>query len=399
MMDTKFWRQGQPQSREVSQAEIDRAAGLNYINAGPALSAGMKQAGLGTDAANQMVWAQKQAEYDSARRPGVVQIGTDGNATSFADPGLSAMEIDRAAVANAVSSNPSLSRFWDPPEVRAQRMAEQRQQRQAEQAPVNAMGFEGATFGEVNGQQVLVPQAGRYGAFMASTGGQGEMSQERAGQIQAARRQQAAMADQQQFQRDLALKTAPEQVKADASRYGADKRAASDRYVADQNARLAKQKAESEWRKLFDQETSNFNRNLQRAKGDYAKEKRTRDSIRKLAMMAEEGAVGNVVILPDGQQIPKGRVEEYLLTKKNLPTEFGDFNTWAQGRGVNMSPPQMARWQEQQPAAQPAPVEDKPFKSGYTRAQLDSVKDRPTAIARLRQAGDEDAARYLESRG
>lgn len=144
-----FWRQGAPSSREVSQAEVDRAMGLNYINASPTISRGMKAAGMTTDAANEMAWAQKRAEQDLAARPGVVQIGTDGQRHTFARSAPSVAEVDRTAMGNL---EPSYARFWQDPATRQERVS---------RAPRQSVGSAG-TYATINGRQMYVPKAGRY---------------------------------------------------------------------------------------------------------------------------------------------------------------------------------------------------------------------------------------------
>lgn len=152
-----FWRQGNPQSREVSQAEVDRAAGLNYIAAGPMLSAGMKRAGLNTDAANQMTWARKQAEYDLGQRPGLVQVGTDGQRHEFGPPGASAADVDRMAMENLGRTNPGYARFWQDPAERASSSPPRRSS-----VGAGDSGGSAGTYATINGRQMYVPKAGRY---------------------------------------------------------------------------------------------------------------------------------------------------------------------------------------------------------------------------------------------
>lgn len=391
----------------ASEGDIQRAQFLNYLKAPKPLQQAMQHYGHDSDAYRGIQNSMASAQEDMGIRQGTPEPARAWLASQQSPQGqVQAADLVQRTVGGLGPSHP-LTQMLNP-QAEAERVA-RRQQSRAEQTPVNARGVAGATFGEVNGQQMLVPQAGHYQEFqgaMAAEGLNGQMGvsrgrfeQARSARVrgqEAGRRQvkkEAAGAAQTAHERELALKTEPARITADASRY-----------TADQTARVNKQKAEAEWRKLFQQETGSFNRTLNREKINYDNEKRTRESIAQLAKMTEAEAVGDKVILPDGQVVPKGRVEEYLLTKKSLRPEFGDFETWAQSRGTNLTPPQMAQWQDQAaPVVQPkTPVAvdpNKTFKSGYTPAQLDAVTDRATAIKRLRDSGDEEGAVYLEGKG
>lgn len=190
-MDGQWWKQGNPQSREVSQQEIDRAQALNYNAAGPLLSAGMSRAGLGTDAANKMVWARKQAEWEASRRPGVVQIGTDPNANpglariptdgqtrTFAPSQPSALDLDRMAATKLVNDDPSYGRFWETPEQQQARRAERAASRGNDQARIDGQtplyrGMAGVGKGNVNGVDTLYPIAGHVGEYSQNMGAVG----------------------------------------------------------------------------------------------------------------------------------------------------------------------------------------------------------------------------------
>ena len=168
----------------ATEADIQRAQFLNYLKAPKPLQQAMQgtgamsrySMGVNTDAANQdafndLAWAQKQAEYDLARRPGVVQIGTDGQRQQFAAPAFTPAQLVEQTANNLP---PALSGFLSP-------QGEQQRQAARQQRPGGAAahdspdyrGMAGVGSGSVNGVETLYPKAGRtaeFGQSMAAAG-------------------------------------------------------------------------------------------------------------------------------------------------------------------------------------------------------------------------------------
>lgn len=431
-MNGMWWKQGAPKDREVSQAEVDRAQALNYNAAGPLLSAGMSRAGLGTDAANKMVWARKQAEWEASRRPGVVNIATDPNANpglariptdgttrTFAPTAPSQLQVDRMAATKLVNDDPAYGRFWETPEQQAATRAAAQASRGNSQARIDSQtptyrGMAGVGLGNVNGRAELYPIAGRVGEYSQNMGAVGLSGQGGTSVADYEGARAGLVAQQEQgrrgarFEAQKATKAANAQALA-LKQVDAD----AEKYKADATERATGLKVDREMNALFRQQLDKHDHDVRYIKGRYDKEQRTRNAIGRATRMLESGP-GTTVMMPDGTPVAKGQVEAYLLDKARLePGGMPPMEEYAANLGYDLTPPvnPYAAQPTTQAGAQPpgappatsaapaAGAPDQPFKSGYTRAQLDQVSDRPKAIARLRQAGDEEGARYLEGKG
>lgn len=393
--------------RNVSEAEVKKAEFLNFLRAPKEIQTAMSRFDPSSSGYNKMQNLAASARYDAeqanARSGAVRQVGTDGVIRNIAGSGGGATDgqVNRAF---AERLPPELTRALSPQgdADRAARRAERQPQ-----APVNAMGFEGATFGEINGQKVLVPQAGQYGRYMASTGGQGAISQEQAGQIQAGRQRQQALAEQQAFQRELTLKGEPERIRARATIGAATTKANADLDIANQRAREAGAKAE---RELYAESLRRHNNDIGRLKSEYQREqnKRKQDETNvrtRVGYIVKGLAKGQPLILPDGTQIPKEDVEGYFLAKHNINQPLPDFETWARdARGFDLNPPQNPFNPVAAAATPAAPSTAPDFKGIFGNGKTDeenfqALRSNPqakaTAVQRLREKGLNAQADYI----
>lgn len=166
--------------RDVSQSEINAAQFQNYLRAPQALQQAMRAVPHNSDAYYNLQNAVRSAEQDLAMAPGVVQVGTDGQRHQWAPPAASPDRITAGALSylppSTMRSN-AMARLVQPPgssEALAaglpsrQRTGPGAAFERGMQDPANARGIPGATFGEVNGVSMLVPEAGQYGKFRSS---------------------------------------------------------------------------------------------------------------------------------------------------------------------------------------------------------------------------------------
>lgn len=203
--------------RNVSEAEVKKAEFLNFLRAPKEIQTAMSRFDPSSSGYNKMQNLAASARYDAeqanARSGAVRQVGTDGVIRNIAGSGGGATDgqVNRAF---AERLPPELTRALSPQgdADRAARRAERQPWRsdpappapqpqataprspgaafeRGMQDPTNARGVPGATFGEVNGQQMLVPEAGQYGRFrnaMGQLGLDGTMGVDR-GQFEQAR--------------------------------------------------------------------------------------------------------------------------------------------------------------------------------------------------------------------
>lgn len=414
--------------RPVSEADIRAAQFQNYLKAPAPVQKLLQHYSPDSDGYARIQNAQASAAADLAARPGVRQIGTDGQVHDFAAPAPTQAQLAEATLARVPRAmellNPALGQGLSSPGAGPTSRAHVPQQPAAN--PI--------TVGEVNGVKMAIPTAGNYTngayasaisqlnpAFMADANdgismdrvdGAREAQQYLAAglplpehlrhlnpnlgltsDISQKQRTNAALAAEKEHQRKLQLATEPERIKAEA-----------DKYAADRNAEAANTRIDREMQGLYRQQLSKHQHDTQYIKGRYDREQKTRNAIARAARSAESNTPGSEVLMPDGTSVPKGQVEAYLLDKARLdPGGLPPIEEYAANLGYDLTTPvnPFSRPSGAQSAAKPAttPAPGKPFKSGYTTAQLDSVTDRATAIARLRKAGDEEAARYLESKG
>lgn len=165
----------------ASEGDVQRAQFLNYLKAPKPLQLAMQKFSPDSDAYRGIQNSMASAEEDLGTRLGMpaparqwtmATAGTDraGYGDGFdGTPGQTPPGA-RSLVERTVSGLPAghpLTQMLNP-QAEADRKA-RAAERQAAQPAINARGVAGATFGEVNGQQMLVPQAGRYGEFQAAT--------------------------------------------------------------------------------------------------------------------------------------------------------------------------------------------------------------------------------------
>lgn len=398
-----FWRQGTPQSREVSQAEVDQAMGMNYIAAGPMLSAGMRRAGLNTDAANQMAWAQKRAEQDLAARPGVVQVGTDGQRHEFARPAASATDVDRMAMETLGRTNPGYARFWQDP-------AERRASSPPPRRSIDAGGSAG-TYATVNGRQMYVPKAGRYttGEFedelkaLSPELAAGSTYGVEAERLRNAQQAQMYLAAGQALPAHLragnpSLGLANDlQQKADMRKQLQGQKE-FERQAGIKNSSPNAPKTPLEVRKNYlegyRKEVDQWNQDQREAQ---KLQSRINAAVRAAGGDAEKAmvTVGYQGGKPEKISVREAR-DMLSWYQRAKPTR----EEYAALQGVDASylDPSLGQQPGSQPASVAQPAAQRTFSSGYSQAQLDQIPPakRATAIKRLRESGDNEGASYLE---
>lgn len=153
----------------ASEGDVQRAQFLNYLKAPKPLQQAMQQYAPSSDAYMKIQNSMASAQEDMGIRQGTPQPARDFLASQQSPQ---AADLVQRTVGGLGPNHPLTTMLS--PQGEAERAA-RRQERldrrtTVPQQPVNARGVAGATFGTVNGQQMLVPEAGQYGQFRQSMG-------------------------------------------------------------------------------------------------------------------------------------------------------------------------------------------------------------------------------------